>query len=149
MAAFSRARRCAMRTPRRRLHAQTQALLEFVRANPGLTAYQLSARLGRDVRCRLETLERAGLASVEEVAGKRLWHAGESGADQVGASPAQAGEVAAPRRVDVCRPWPQPYLSDAHIRPDGLDHKRWPSRYGDTRVHEYLGERPGHPIKGL
>jgi len=41
-------------------------LLEFIRKNPGLTNYQLSQRLGRDVSCLLRDLVEKGLIVKEK-----------------------------------------------------------------------------------
>jgi hypothetical protein len=127
----------------RQMTTSTRRVLDFLRAHPGHSIDQLNDWLPTaDMKTRLGVLRRGGYAYCERKAGTRaaLWFATglePAGPDLLPRYRNERGTRTPPRVVDVRTPWPDPYLSDDHLRPGSQDFREWPSLRLGRRVWCY------------
>jgi hypothetical protein len=133
---------------RHRMNPDTRAVLEYVVANPGVKGDVLRALFGVRTKKRIDNLAQClnvysvrtpGVRAVSYfptrggaaiVAGRNDYMPPE-----LRAKP-HCSDVVLPR-VGRFDPWPEPYLTDGHIRRSGLEYRECGSRRGDSLVYCY------------
>ncbi|MGK2897811.1 MAG: hypothetical protein ACSLE9_03885 [Burkholderiaceae bacterium] len=129
------------------MQESTRRVLDHVRRNPGCTIIDIEAALP-DINCRQKVSNLKDMSHVwgERIPGHkcvRLYASVEAAkVEAVKLRGPADGTIVPPREIDYRQPWPDPYLSDAGVRSDGLQYRDCPSRRGSTLVYCYRRVQP-------